>query len=121
MSPDQATTSVCCSFCGCAGDDGYTLIEAPDKSAYICGDCALKSTYLVFAHKQSLTHKLIAGFVPLAAFFLLGGTLGAYFLFEDLPHEPHISLGLFVLGFLAWQVIHFWWPDDDCLPRRPWF
>ena len=122
--PDDSTsptTGACCSFCGLPSGNGRALVESPEKTAYLCGDCALKSTYVIFAHKQTLAHKLVLGLIPLGIFFALGGALIAYFLEEGLLIEPHIAMGLIVLGFLCCQILHFWWPNDDLLPRRPWF
>ncbi|MDP1798947.1 MAG: ClpX C4-type zinc finger protein [Planctomycetaceae bacterium] len=119
--PVSPTTGTHCSFCGLPSNASRPLVESPDQSAYVCGDCALKSAYVVFAHKQTLAYKLVMGLIPLACFFALGGALAFYFLDTDFPMESHIGLGLIVLGFMTCQVLHFWWPNDDLLPRRPWF
>lgn len=81
----------------------------------------MKATYLVFAHKQMRTYKLAQGWMPLGVFFTLGGALIAYFAGEDFLIKPHIDIGLVLLGILGFQILHFWWPGDNLLPRRLWF
>lgn len=120
MSAEDSMTAACCSFCGGARGEGLVLVEAPKNGAYICGDCALKCTHLIFAHKRTLSHKLCCGLIPFLIFLALGLTLCWYFLEEDRPPEMHITAGLVLWGFLACYLWHFWWPDDDLLPRRPW-
>lgn len=119
--PVSPKTEVCCSFCRQPSNGSRPLVESPDQTAYVCGDCALKSAYAVFAHKQTLAYKLVMGLIPLVIFFALGAALGAYFLDPEFAMETHIGLGLIVLGFMTCQVLNFWWPNDDLLPRRPWF
>lgn len=96
-------------------------MEAPNKSAYVCCDCALKSVYVVFAHKRTLTHKLIHGLMPFLLTMALGLALCWHFLEEEMPIDTHIAAALGALGFFICHQWHFWWPDDDLLPRRPWF
>ena len=119
--PASPTAGACCSFCGLPSNQQHPLVEAPNKSAYVCGKCALKSVHVVFAHKRTLSYKLIQGLTPFVSFIVLGLALAMYFAVEAPPLEPHIALGLVVLGVLAGHLIHYWWPDDDLLPRRPWF
>lgn len=121
MSTEGSSAGECCSFCGRARRDGLVLVEAPKSIAYICGDCALKCTHLIFAHRGTLAHKLAVGLLPFLVFLVLGLALCWYFLEEDLLIEPHILIGVAVFGFLGCQQLHTWWPDDDLLPRRPWF
>lgn len=71
---------------------------------------------MIFAHKQTLAHKLVLGLIPLGIFFALGGAPIAYFLEEGLLIEPHIAMGLIVLGFLCCQILHFWANDAIRFP-----
>ncbi len=119
--PASPTTGACCSFCGLPSHAGRPIVESPDQTAYVCGDCALKSATVIFAHKQTLAYKLVMGLIPLACFFALGGALIVYFLDPEFPMETPIGVGLVLLGCMGCQVLHFWWPTDDLLPRRPWF